>query len=90
METRLAERRDEDLLTARQAGVELPMSVGWFNRRRMAGEGPPFVRVSGRIFYRRGDLRAWIAAQPRGGEQPQVRVRNGGPQPAWPSQAEAA
>ena len=51
-----------DLLTEAQArDQELPMSLAWFRRKRLTGEGPPFIRVSNRVFYRRGDLRSWIA-----------------------------
>jgi hypothetical protein len=57
-----AHERDTDLLTESQAREqELPMSLAWFRRRRVRGGGPPFVRVSNRVFYRRGDLRRWIA-----------------------------
>jgi len=55
---------DHDLLTDIQAQrQELPMSLAWFRRKRVFGGGPPFIRVSNRIFYRRGELRRWIAAQ---------------------------
>jgi hypothetical protein len=54
-------RLDGDLLTERQAREqELPLSVGWYRRMRLLHTGPPFVRISNRVFYRRGDLREWI------------------------------
>jgi hypothetical protein len=54
----------DDLLTEAQAHEqELPMSLGWFRRKRLVGAGPPFIRISNRVFYRRGDLRRWIADQ---------------------------
>jgi hypothetical protein len=53
---------DHDLLTEIQArDQELPMSLAWFHRKRLFGGGPPFIRVSNRVFYRRGELREWIA-----------------------------
>jgi len=53
---------DEDLLTEAQAREEvLPMSLAWYRRKRLHGGGPPFLRVSNRVFYRRGDLRRWLA-----------------------------
>ena len=53
---------DNDLLTEIEAREEeLPMSLAWFRRKRVHGGGPPFIRVSNRIFYRRGELRLWIA-----------------------------
>ena len=55
---------DNDLLTESQAHEqELPMSLAWYRRKRLLGMGPPFLRVSNRVFYRRGELRRWIAAQ---------------------------
>ncbi len=54
-------KSDNDLLTESQAREqELPMSLAWFRRTRVHGGGPPFIRVSNRIFYRRADLRRWI------------------------------
>jgi len=59
-----AYQSDDDLLTESQAREqELPMSLAWFRRTRVHGGGPPFIRVSNRIFYRRADLRRWIAAR---------------------------
>jgi hypothetical protein len=53
---------DRDLLTERQArDQELPMSLAWFRRKRLLDDGPPFIRISNRIFYCRGELRRWIA-----------------------------
>ena len=53
---------DDDLRTEMEAHEqELPMSQAWFRRKRVHGGGPPFIRVSNRIFYRRGELRRWVA-----------------------------
>ena len=53
-----------DLLTDAEARTqELPMSLSWFRRRRRVGGGPPFLRVGTRVFYRRTDLREWVARQ---------------------------
>jgi hypothetical protein len=57
-----AQPNEHDLLTEVQAHEqELPMSLAWFRRKRVHGGGPPFIRVSNRVFYRRGELRRWIA-----------------------------
>ena len=56
---------DNDLLTEIEAREEeLPMSLAWFRRKRVHGGGPPFIRVSNRVFYRRGELRRWVAERP--------------------------
>lgn len=55
-------RLDTDLLPETRAQAEeLPMSLGWFRQKRRLGGGPPFVRIGSRVFYRRGELREWIA-----------------------------
>ena len=33
-------------------------------RERWAGDGPRFVRVGGRVYYRPQDLRTWLEALP--------------------------
>jgi hypothetical protein len=54
-------QNDSDLLTEIEASQqELPMSLAWFRRTRLRGGGPPFLRVSNRVFYRRSELRGWI------------------------------
>lgn len=59
--THQTEPNENDLLTEIQAREqELPMSLAWFRRKRLIGDGPPFIRISNRVFYRRGDLRQWI------------------------------
>jgi hypothetical protein len=55
-----------DLLTELQArDQDLPMSLAWYRRKRVRGDGPPFIRVSNRVFYRRSELRRWVADRAR-------------------------
>lgn len=55
-------RLSTDLLDEKRAQTEeLPMSLAWFRRARLLGGGPPFIRIGSRVFYRRSDLKAWIA-----------------------------
>jgi len=55
-------RLDTDLLDERRARAEeLPLSLAWYRRKRLMGDGPPFIRIGSRVFYRRGELRRWIA-----------------------------
>ena len=55
-------RLDDDKLTETQAQEqECPMSLAWYRRMRLTGGGPPFIRISNRIFYKRADLRAFMA-----------------------------
>ena len=68
------QRADGDLLTESEARAqELPMSLAWYRRQRLHGKGPLFVRIGNRVFYRRGELRAWISSQPTGGGDSEAR-----------------
>ena len=57
-------RLDSDLLDERRARAEeLPLSLAWFRRQRLLKTGPPFLKISTRIFYERRALRRWIQEQ---------------------------
>jgi hypothetical protein len=55
------------LLSEKQAAVFLGVSLPFLRRGRSRGTTghrtptPPFVRVGGRVYYRRADLEAWVA-----------------------------
>jgi hypothetical protein len=55
------------LLSEKQAAAWLGVSVVYLRRGRSQGTtgrrtpAPNFVRVGGRIYYRRADLEAWVA-----------------------------
>jgi hypothetical protein len=57
---------DSDLLTPRECASYRRCSVRKLDRERAEGRGCPYVRIDGRIFYRRSDLVAFIAAHVRG------------------------
>jgi len=44
-----------------KAASYLRLSEGWMAKLRMNGDGPKFVRMSRRVFYRRCDLDDWIS-----------------------------
>ena len=43
----------------------LKFSASMLNKRRMAGDGPIYFKVGGRVVYARRDLDAWMAAYRR-------------------------
>ena len=47
------------------AAEYLKLSAWTLNKRRMAGDGPIYFKVSGRVVYARRDLDAWMAAYRR-------------------------
>jgi hypothetical protein len=70
LETTESQQSENDLLTERQCrNQELPMSLAWFRQRRLDGRGPPVTRISNRVFYRRGEVRRWIAAHQAAGTE---------------------
>jgi hypothetical protein len=54
------------LFDEKQAAAWLGVSVVFLRRGRSCGTtgrrtpAPPFVRVGGRVYYRRADLKAWV------------------------------
>jgi hypothetical protein len=42
-----------------------PFAEGTLANWRSAGKGPPYVKLGGRVYYRRGDLEHWIASNLR-------------------------
>ena len=55
----------ETLLTAPEAARLLRCSVRTLDRERADGRGCPFVRINGRIRYRRVDIESFIVANLR-------------------------
>ena len=55
-----------ELLTALETAQLLRCSLRTLDRERSDGRGCPFVRIGGRIRYRRADVEAFIAAHVRG------------------------
>src|SRR5262245_16799732 len=55
-----------ELLTALETARFLRCSLRTLDRERADGRGCPFVRIGGRIRYRRADVDAFVAAHVRG------------------------
>jgi len=55
-----------ELLTARETAQLLRCSVRTLDRERADGRGCPFVRIGGRIRYRRADVESFVVAHLRG------------------------
>ena len=54
----------DQLLTPAEAGEILRSNTQTLANWRVQGKGPPWVRLIGRrVFYRKADLKDWIAAQ---------------------------
>jgi excisionase family DNA binding protein len=63
----------ETLLTAAETARYLRCSARTLDRERADGSGIPYVRIGGRIRYRRADVEAFVAAHVRGhGTEPSL------------------
>lgn len=52
--------RSPALLTPAEVEARYGWRVGWLAKRRMAGDGPAFVKAAGRVFYRPADCDAFV------------------------------
>jgi hypothetical protein len=59
---------ETDLLTPKECASYRRCSVRKLDRERAEGRGCLYVRIDGRIFYRRVDVDDFIAAHLRGGD----------------------
>ena len=53
------------LLTPKQAARHLSLSVSWLAKRRLAGDGPPYVKLGGAVRYAEASLQQWMKGQQR-------------------------
>ena len=51
---------DEALMFPKDAAKFLNRPENWLAKRRVTGDGPRYVKLGIRVFYRRSDLKAWI------------------------------
>lgn len=56
---------DDELLTDLHLAQETHTPQSRWQKARLTGEGPPFIKIGHLVRYRRGDVRAWLASQPR-------------------------
>lgn len=52
-------------LTEVEASTRYAFSRAWFQRRRLEGNGPPYLKVRGRILYPLKDTDAWFEGHQR-------------------------
>lgn len=52
-----------DYLKTPAAAEYTQMSVPTLERKRLVGDGPPFIKAGKSVIYRRADLDAWLASR---------------------------
>ena len=60
---------DTELLTPRECASYRRCSLRTLDRDRERGDGCPYVRIGGRIYYRRSDVDQFIAVHVCGGDR---------------------
>jgi predicted DNA-binding transcriptional regulator AlpA len=53
------------LLTAKEAGVLLKVSLSWLAKARMRGDGPPYICIGRSIRYAEAALIQWMKSRQR-------------------------
>lgn len=53
------------LLTPKEAARFLKVSTSWLAKRRMDGDGPPFICIGRAIRYSRATLQKWLVSNTR-------------------------
>lgn len=52
-----------DMLDRKPSADYLGVSVPTLDRKRVNGDGPPYVKIGSRVRYRRADLDAWLRSR---------------------------
>src|SRR5215472_10748525 len=66
---------ETELLTSRECAAWRRCSVRKLDRERAEGRGCPYVRIDGRVFYRRADVERFIEAHPPNVTVPTRKVK---------------
>jgi predicted DNA-binding transcriptional regulator AlpA len=53
------------LLTPKQAARHLNLSESWLAKRRVNGDGPPYVKLGGAVRYAEASLQQWMKDEQR-------------------------
>jgi predicted DNA-binding transcriptional regulator AlpA len=65
MEPAMSISPDNDpLLSTREIAADSGLSASFFEKARLTGEGPEFIRLGRAVRYRRSVYRAWKDARP--------------------------
>lgn len=65
----------DELLTIHELAAALRISRASVYQLRYLGQGPPAIKLGGRLRWRRADVDAWIAQHLEGGGEAKPRCR---------------
>ena len=58
----ISEKKSHDgLISEQEASERLGLSKAWFQRKRVEGGDPPFVKIGSRVRYKLSELDVWCA-----------------------------
>lgn len=52
----------DELLSTKEFAAERRLSRSYLNQLRCRGEGPAYLKIGGKVMYRRSDIDAWFAS----------------------------
>jgi hypothetical protein len=55
----------DEFLTPAEVERDYKVRRNWLAKRRMRGDGPVYIKVAGKVLYRRRDIDGWLAAAER-------------------------
>jgi predicted DNA-binding transcriptional regulator AlpA len=55
----------EQMLTPKEVAVEWKISTSWLAKRRMEGDGPPYIKVGRSVRYVRAEMLQWMKSRQR-------------------------
>ncbi len=64
-----------EFLSEKEVAKRIGLSLASLQRRRMAGDGPEYARIGGRLLYRWDDVERWFEAH-KPSERPRIRAAN--------------
>lgn len=56
---------DDSLITDATLGLLTETPQSRWQKARLTGDGPPFIKMGHLVRYRWGDVRTWLASMPR-------------------------
>jgi hypothetical protein len=65
MNPALVEPQEDSLLTDYDLERETQTARSTWQKKRLTGDGPPFVKIGRSVRYPRSGWKAWLAARPR-------------------------
>ena len=57
--------RQDELIDTKGLAQRSGLSASYWNKRRVSGDTPPYLKCGGRVLYRISDVEAWLQSKRR-------------------------